>query len=452
MLRHYNILWAVPVLVGQSFGCGPNVASQLAEAPEFDPGAQQSKCQVKQSQNKPLIVEWPSADRAELEAAAKGAVVVVKYNGCEMQLLSRCQAPGKYSYVAVTPKKDTLSIKDEDDLWANMPIGAASLEAKLAKAGELNVVMTMVGRHQAPQSSYRARDLKGSCDGATHVISGLTVGAFEFFAGAAAEVGGGVNVLGAGAGAKSRYSKETLTQDGDLKACEAASKDAPPADCAALLRVEVAPLTGRKEAEKAAMATASCADGPFPKLTKEQKAHDRKVCRDDTPGYDIVACDRFRCEILRMGKACERMRNPPMSECSEIAGRTKNAASVGACVKLCEANQHAKCHKYDPSHWPCASSGGAYQTGALVPQDEKRAIELWERGCKQQESVSCGYLAKRHFPCAHSTFECAAGREPLGKGADVAKAAQYFKLACEYGSQDSCGFYRLLKDKPPKAP
>ncbi len=85
-------------------GCsGGNVARELATAPEFDPEGQ-TKCKVKKSQSKPLIVEWPSAERVDLEVGRKQGSLVVRYDGCEMQLLTRCKAPGSYGYQAVAQK------------------------------------------------------------------------------------------------------------------------------------------------------------------------------------------------------------------------------------------------------------------------------------------------------------------------------------------------------------
>ena len=220
-------------------GCGPGaVASELAQAPAFEPG--DAKCTVRKSSAKPLVVEWPSADRLELETRAKQGLVVVRYSGCEMSLLPRCAAPGNYAYVAATLKEDTVSIRNSDDLWASLPMGAAELEGKLEQAGELNVVMAMVGRFIAPAAAVHRDALEGECDGATHVLSGLTVGAFEFFAGAAATVGGGASVLGVGAKASSHSRRETLTRDGDRAACEHGGDGAPPRGCASVLRVEVA--------------------------------------------------------------------------------------------------------------------------------------------------------------------------------------------------------------------
>ncbi|MBI4703177.1 MAG: hypothetical protein HY744_18830 [Deltaproteobacteria bacterium] len=221
----------------------------MARPPEFAP-EDQTQCKVKKSQSKPLVVEWPSADRGELEGKARSQVVVVSYSGCEMVLLPHCKAPGTYRYSALTPKQDTITIKNEDELYASIPIYAARFEGKLASAGELNVVMTIVGRYDTDRPEVRADELDGMCQGATHVIAGLAVGAFEFFAGAAAEVGAGAEVLGAGAGARSRAKREMLNRDGQPNECQAGSAaPSPPAGCGALLRVEVVRLGEPKEPE-----------------------------------------------------------------------------------------------------------------------------------------------------------------------------------------------------------
>lgn len=222
-------------------GCGgKNVASAVAREPEFAPEGQ-TKCKIRASQNKPLVVEWPSADRAELEARAKSQVVVARYDGCEMEILPHCSAPGAYRYTGVTPKRDTVSIRNVDELYAAVPVGAARLEGKLAAAGQLTVEMTTVGRLETDQPLVTANELEGRCTGATHVLTGLTVGAFEFFAGAQAEVGAEVAVGNAGAGARSQTQRETLTRDGSPEEC-GVSEDAPPTECSALLRIEVAKL------------------------------------------------------------------------------------------------------------------------------------------------------------------------------------------------------------------
>jgi hypothetical protein len=229
--------------------CHAGSARQLLKSPAYDPKGQ-TTCHAEASPAQPLIVEWPSAARGMLEAIVEGhkSVAVVRYEGCTMTVLSGCTAPGTIEYVAYKNlKKDEQRITTEDELYASLPVGAASLAGKLERAGELDVDMVLIGQYEAdtPQSIALA-DLKGTCEGATHVVRTVTVGAFDFHTGATAKVGGGakVNVLGVGAGGSSSADEETIAEDGSVEACMAArsvDKD-PPDNCGALVRLEVAPI------------------------------------------------------------------------------------------------------------------------------------------------------------------------------------------------------------------
>jgi len=128
-----------------------------------------------------LIVEWPSADRLTLEARVRKGVVPVRYAGCEMELLEQCSLAGQYAYPALNKQKESLTLRTVDDLYAKLPLGAASLEGQLKSAGELGLAMTMVGRYEWSGSPPFA-DLQGNCEKATHVISALVVGTFDFYA------------------------------------------------------------------------------------------------------------------------------------------------------------------------------------------------------------------------------------------------------------------------------
>lgn len=220
--------------------CG-SATRPTARAPEYQP-ENQSKCGVVKSSDRPLIIEWPSSDRAALESTAKHGLVVVRYSGCEMEVLPRCQLGGSYRYTATTRKLEKVSIRDADELYAQVPVGAAKLEGKLEKAGELNVAMHVVGRFDAVEPEQPK--LEGACDGATHLVTAMTSGAFEFYAGAAAEAGGEASVLGAGAGAKASTHHELLNRDGDPAACGASTTEdaGPPTGCGAILRLEVSEL------------------------------------------------------------------------------------------------------------------------------------------------------------------------------------------------------------------
>ncbi len=163
-----------------------------------------------------------------------------------MEILPRCHAQGSYGYTATTNKLETVSIKNADELYAAVPLGAAKLEGKLQQAGELSVSMTFVGRYALDKLELARDKLTGQCDKATHLIAAMTAGAFELATVASAQVGAKADVVGTGAGASSESAREVLNRDGDPRACadSASSADKPPAGCGALLRVEVEPLEG----------------------------------------------------------------------------------------------------------------------------------------------------------------------------------------------------------------
>ncbi|MCA9656449.1 MAG: hypothetical protein H6712_23080 [Myxococcales bacterium] len=237
---------ATGLLVAAGTGCPKkgNPAEQITNTPDLAEHTGQSKCGVRASAAKPLVVEWPAADRAALEARATRGLVAVRYQGCEMEVLTNCTVDGAYSYLGLNMKREGVRIKSMDELYAQLPVGAVALEGKLERAGQLNVDMVIIGRKEAERAEFNERDLQGRCDEATHVITGLTVGAFSFYAGASAEIGAGVKVGNIGAGGASGSEREVLKQDGNEDSCGVASQadtDAPPG-CGALLRVEVVPI------------------------------------------------------------------------------------------------------------------------------------------------------------------------------------------------------------------
>ncbi len=205
------------------------------------------KHRTKRGVAEPLIVEWPDSARGKLESVSRRGLVAVRYEGCELSVLARCtvkSSSGGYGYSPITRKQSKVTIRDADELYASMPVGAVKLEGKLQSAGQLNVAMTIVGRYEAPTPQVYRDELDGDCSEATHVIAALTVGSFTFSAGADAEVGGGASVGGVGGGAKSTAARETIQHDGDEASCaKATSSDkGPPEGCGALLQIEVMPL------------------------------------------------------------------------------------------------------------------------------------------------------------------------------------------------------------------
>lgn len=216
------------------------------------------KCEAAKGQTRPLIVEWSAPDRAALEALAKHNQLVVQFEGCTLVPLRQCRAPAQpYGYTPITPKDEVVSMKNAEELYANIPVHAVELEGKLQQKGQLHAAMRIVGMYEAHGVVPAVDQLQGDCTGATHVVTALTVGAFEFSAGSADEASVKAEVFGAGAGARKAGERETLSRDGDVNACNAAKSDdkGPPDRCGALLRLEVATL------QAAGKNTPKCADG-----------------------------------------------------------------------------------------------------------------------------------------------------------------------------------------------
>src|SRR5688500_5170533 len=92
-----------------------SASSSLAPAPSLEQSGQ-ATCKVKRSHLRPLVVAWASADRAALEARMRDGPIIVRYTGCELDVLPRCRAKhGDYKFVGVTRKTDRISILDEDE-------------------------------------------------------------------------------------------------------------------------------------------------------------------------------------------------------------------------------------------------------------------------------------------------------------------------------------------------
>jgi hypothetical protein len=234
----------VAVVVATALGVGcASVPGSDPQVPTYTP-ADQTTAHAAQSATHPLILEWPAADRAALESQRAGGVVVVKYGGREMEVMRGCRVAATYHYVALTPKEDDVVMRSGAELAAAMPIHAARLDARIEQKQKLEVAMTIVGMYESEARAWRVADLTGDCAGATHVIAALTVGAFELSASAETAAGAGATMLGAGVEVHRDASKEVLDRDGKKDACAKASAGAvaPPYECGALLRVEVAAI------------------------------------------------------------------------------------------------------------------------------------------------------------------------------------------------------------------
>ncbi len=243
---HPSACRALAALTGASLvilsGCSDPV---LIKAPEVADADDVATCRVAKDPLNPLIVEWPGTSKVQLDSTSKHGLVIVSYAGCTLKVLAGCNSRGSYRFTGVTPARDTLRVATESDLYARLPLGAASLKGELATGSSLDLNYVAVGERRAETAPS---DMDGDCEGATHYVNRMTLGAYALDAVASGSAGGGLEVQGAGVGANRKESLRRLRGSGEIAKCEVSAPDdegqAIKSGCAAILQIGIAPLPG----------------------------------------------------------------------------------------------------------------------------------------------------------------------------------------------------------------
>ncbi len=192
--------------------------------------AGQNKCNPK-NHDRPFIIEWDATDQSSFQSYTASDVVVVKYEGCEMKVLDGCRednAKGKNgSYAPVqwtSGGVETIDIHDEGELYAKLPLGAATLSGKVESGEKLHMEYYVSGTRTATRDSvYRAELEKNPrCAGATHFVYAYNLGAFALAtqSNLKGEVHG--SYFGFGAGGSKASETKAEKKGGELSACKGA--------------------------------------------------------------------------------------------------------------------------------------------------------------------------------------------------------------------------------------
>ncbi|MCA9639133.1 MAG: hypothetical protein KC492_00530, partial [Myxococcales bacterium] len=192
----------------------------------------------------PLVVDLPSATRVALESAMQRGIGIVAHDCRELRVLESCKLSGDYEFAGVNRKEDVVTLKDQVELGANLPFGAASLSGRLAQGSSLQLALIQVGTRRSLFDAVGRPELKGSCDGATHFVQGSTLGAFAMQTSAQGEAKVAAEVFGVAGNAASASQRDAAAKDGDLDACRRSSVDAsaPPDGCSVPVRLHLVPI------------------------------------------------------------------------------------------------------------------------------------------------------------------------------------------------------------------
>ena len=205
------------------------------------------QCSTLHPQTEPDLMAWDSGSRATLRSIKDQGVVVVHYeaHGCNVQLhvLPNCVAKGAYAFSPYSATETKLA-RNANELFAELPVGAAKLSTKLKGTRAIRTDYMMAGVEALKiGSTFKPDELIGECSDATHVVSKIYVGGFALAAGEAQLLAGGASVfvmpaISVGGGAQTESSVEHLQREGIAKACEdAQEKGTQSPQCAVPLRI-----------------------------------------------------------------------------------------------------------------------------------------------------------------------------------------------------------------------
>ncbi len=426
----------------------------------------------------PLVIDMKAMQRADLEEVMRGGVAVVHYDCNELTLLTDCQIPGDYGFLAVSKKEEAVQLASADDVRANLPVsGNVLVSAGYGSKSSIDLATVMVGKRTTSVRRAGDGDASGACETATHFVRGAYVGAFAVKTGTIGKIEAAASVFKYGFEGASSSEKNVDRKDGDPTSCAQVDLDAenPPADCSALLRLELVALAEGVTAVSADSQPptdvgATCPEGLVRVgglcTNDTTQAHecspaDESDCVAQCDKGDAVSCAHLG--VLKVkknevadakalfSKACEAGVGRGCNGLGVIAtrgldGTPDPATGVQRYRQACEQGYANACHNvafqlqqgegvpkdvagakeiYDRG---CDGGLGVscHNLGVLVqPDDPKRAAELYTRGCQGGYAGACGNLAQLYA-------------EGKGVPNDPKRAAELRKQACAGGIATAC--------------
>ncbi len=201
------------------------------------------QCSAVRPQTEPDLMAWDPGSRMNLNNLRHQGVVAVRYQatGCnvELELIPDCVGKSQYQY-APYASNDRKLVSSKQELFAELPLGAARLAGRLDGEHSLRADYMLVGMAAIPATSVvQVSDLEGpGCGRATHVISRVYLGGFGMASGNRQVLTAQSTVFGAGLGGNSDESVARVANEGNPDACAAAQQSGQERQlCAVPLRV-----------------------------------------------------------------------------------------------------------------------------------------------------------------------------------------------------------------------
>ena len=184
-----------------------------------------NRCVVTKSHTRPFVIEWDATDLASFEAKAAHDVVFVRYAGCNLTVLDCSDSAVRGRLGAYRSPEWTsggvegFDMSTEQELYAQLPLGAASLASRIESGEALKLRYFVSGVASATRDAVYRDDLPKRCAGATHFVSAYNLGAFELASTARSKAGASGSVAGFGGGGSDAKQQSILKRGGELDAC-----------------------------------------------------------------------------------------------------------------------------------------------------------------------------------------------------------------------------------------
>ncbi len=392
MTRVFRAALSLLIAAGGFVACkaappqAPDAPAKKALVGDDDPS--RATAQVTKNALQPFTVDWNFEHRKTLERSVRRGPVIVRFADKRLSFLEGCSAPGRYEFSGYSPTRSFAQARNQAELEANFPLGAATLSGRLASEGSLVADLRPVGESSLDKPRLALGELAGGdrCKGATHFITKVMHGGFLFGSASALEAAAKAGFMGMGASGAAKTAGSNVETEGDLRECEAASANAkePPSRCAGVLQVYMAPI-----------------DAPV---------DDKPVC---PPGLRWTGT---ACAALESAKPPIQQAKLDIPSAAAPASNPTGFACDGHdpkdCLAQCKAGNARS----------CAILGNFFEWGVpnLVEKDVRIAEKLYDLSCRAGGLLGCAYQAalmadqKRYAPALELGKRACDGGEPAG--------------------------------------
>jgi hypothetical protein len=380
-----------------------------------------------------MVVDWTPEARGDLEVAMKEGLALLQYDCKSAKLVPSCSLAGTYGYIGTTKREKKIEMATSDAVAANLPVSGVSwlteIGGKFGRETALLAQMVMIGKRSSAKKVAQRGELEGTCTEATHYVRAATVGAFAVASGSKAEIGATATLMGKGGTADSKSATKLESQDGDMAACDSSTPDSkqPPAQCGAIVRIELEPI-GAAPAAMPELVVPACAPGFVmsdgacvrPDQPHQCSPDDAAACKTQCDAGNLASCATAATlgkDVELAKKACEG--NIPLGCRVQAELTTAAKDKVAILERACAAGDGAGCvdlgvvkladkklagdaqYAFRRACYGGGEFEGCTQLGLLyvegkggMTKNVKLATQFLEKACKEGSKRGCDELAK----------------------------------------------------------